>query len=511
MRQRWLVVVQVGLLVVFFAALGVLIIALAAAFAGAEKGFLGGVPLAPIQTAAVAAVVAVATLWLLRPRRGMPTRLLAPRGVPHTVAEFEKTVARLRPMAQRRPNSDGPQLARMLRQLSSAQYAGGQVELALAGIDEAIALHEEVGIPGLELARALQLRARCLQALGRTADAVATYEQYIALLRESRDKAVPQLLAEALITTTALLTDLGRTDDAVAAAEEAVELRRKASPPDAAKLAMALNVNALLLRLSVEPDVRAEDAEGIELGGPLSPAGYPHFTTDQQVLTGMASLAALDEAIVLYRQLGEPVLSRLGDALHRQAKLLRELERPGDALAPMAEYLTIYARLAERAPAEYQPDLSHGYHHRGVDLAIVGRYEEAVASVTRSVELYRELNGRAEPRLAEALDSLAEVYALMGRAGEAATAEGEAAAVRQQLRGASSGEVGIGEVGIGGVGIGGMGIGEVGISGVGIGGVGIGKANPDEIGPDAIDRDEIGHGEIGPGEAGPDEGVAPGE
>ncbi|HEY6310674.1 MAG TPA: tetratricopeptide repeat protein [Streptosporangiaceae bacterium] len=155
------------------------------------------------------------------------------------------------------------------------------------------------------------------------------------------------------------------------------------------------------------------------------------------------ALAAIEEAVTIYRQLAEArpdaFLPGLAGSLNNQSASLADLGRREEALAAIEQAVTTYRQLAEARPDAFLPDLAASLNNQSIRLADLGRREEALAAIEEAVTIRRQLaQARPDaflPDLATSLNNLANALSQLNRDAEASAIRDEAnAAVRVLTR-----------------------------------------------------------------------------
>ncbi|MGS2642900.1 hypothetical protein [Streptosporangium sp. LJ11] len=371
-----------------------------------------------------------------------------------------------------------PGLAHVLASLAGRLSELGRHEEALAPALQACTAYRHLAAmrPGEfldRLAEALNQVADLLRLTGRAAEATAAAEEHLDLLRRmfARDAAARLPLAMALVNLASVhYTETRRWDDALRVTDEAIGLCDDAPGVRSAWLleisAAALGNSASYLRalgLWDEAGTRLERAA--ELYAELVAAGYEEFRDDLIDLTeNLASPADAPEfllehgdetlayALRVAAAVSDPAHGRevadrwaevmrmfddmvaherkvgggsLASALSVQATLRSTSGDHAAALAPGAEAIAIYRRLAAR-DTSVLPHLALGFHGHSVDLSAAGRKSEAMDIAREAVALYRQLGDDHRPGLANALNNLSIRLAEAERWDEALLAAEEA-------------------------------------------------------------------------------------
>jgi tetratricopeptide (TPR) repeat protein len=289
-----------------------------------------------------------------------------------------------------------PEGAQALLARGNALREQGRYDEALASYEQALALAPEH-------AEALLMRGNALQALRRFGEALASYDRAIALKPDHADVFYNRGIA---------LNGLKRLDEAVASYDRAIALK-----PDYA-LACNNRGNALQVLKRFEEAVASYD-RAIALKPDYADAFYNR---------GMAlqALRRFEEAVASY----ERTLALAPDhaeVFNNRGNALAEIERPAEALASFDRAIALQPNYAEafsnrgnarrlldrceealtsfdRALA-IRPDYPAGFFGRGVVLQQLGRFEAALASFDRAIALKPE-NAAAFTNRGNALQEL---------------------------------------------------------------------------------------------------------
>jgi tetratricopeptide (TPR) repeat protein len=377
---------------------------------------------------------------------GVATALTAGRARPF----LDAALASLIPDARWSPDA----LAELDRQLPSHVLPRTRVAVVTAIVNCA----REAGTSE-DLANALQSRGASLRDLGRYQEALADFEEALALWRElaAANPAHQPNLARTLQNRGASLRDLGRHQGALADFEEALALWRElaaANPAHQPSLANTLqNRGASLRDLGRHQEALADDEEALVLWRELAaanPAHQPNLagtlqnrgTSVRDLGRYQEALADFEEALALWRELAaanpahQPNLAR---TLQSRGASLRDLGRSEDALADFEEALALYRELAAANPA-HQPSLANTLQNRGISLQDLGRHQEALADFEEALALWRELaaaNPAHQPNLAGTLQNRGASLTDLGRHQEALADFEEALALYRELAAAN--------------------------------------------------------------------------
>ncbi len=250
------------------------------------------------------------------------------------LAAIEQAVAIYRELAEARPDTYLPDLARSLSNQSVSMSELGRREEALAAISQAVDIRRELAearpdafLP--DFAASLSNQSVCLSELGRREEALAAIDQAVAIFRElaeARPDAFLPDFAASLSNQSVCLSELGRREEALAAIDQAVAIFRELAEarPDTFLPDFARSLNNESNRLS-ELGCREE------------------------------ALAAIDQAVAIRRELAEArpdtFLPDLATSLNNQSERLVDLGRLEDALAAIDQAVIIRRALAATSAA----------------------------------------------------------------------------------------------------------------------------------------------------------------
>jgi hypothetical protein len=315
-----------------------------------------------------------------------------------------------------------PELGESLISLAETLSTHGQDADAVPVAREAVAvcrrLVERSASWEPDLAAALDLLSQQLFAVDRLVDAAAVHAEAVEIVRrlaaDDPDRFEPDL-AEALdrLGITLFMTD--RTADGLAKIEEGLAIRRRLADgrPEAHVPAVADSLGSLSLALEL-------------LGRPAD------------------ALTAAQEALAIWQDLArtdpETYQLSLAETLNRLAD--HHLKRDDGAQAEyvVRQALEIWRRLVNQVALLAQPGLAEAFMLlcRALSVSEADRDREACAAGQLAVSAYRQLakadSDTFEPRLAEALSSLALILLKLDRNDEGAAAAREAVAVYRRWR-----------------------------------------------------------------------------
>src|ERR1039458_1631319 len=151
--------------------------------------------------------------------------------------------------------------------------------------------------------------------------------------------------------------------------------------------------------------------------------------------------AGLKDAVTAYREVtaAQPVAFRPGLAatLANQCLQLASLGRREEALTAIEEAVTAYRELTAAQPDAFRPELAEALTNQSVQLAELGRWEEALTAIEEAVAIRRELTAARpdafRPGLAMSLNTQSNCLADLGRQEEALAAIEEAVTAYREL------------------------------------------------------------------------------
>jgi tetratricopeptide (TPR) repeat protein len=283
------------------------------------------------------------------------------------------------------PESNKPEVARLLNNLSNRLAEVGRYDDALYAIEQATAIWHYLDAGARQLA---------------ASDPDVSPDYFL------------DRLAGSLNNLSASLANVGRQDDALAAIEEAVRHYRRLAPmapdPFLRDLVMALN-------------------------------NYSNRLSD--VGRSMDALYAIEEAVSRYRPL--PAVAPdafppdlLAMMLENLSACLTDVSRQEDALTAIEQAIWIRRRLAMDASPLLLHDLAMALSKLSNLLAKVSRHDDALHAVEEATVIWRHLSTAGPdaflPYLAMALSKLSNLLAKVSRHDDALHAVEEATAIRRQ-------------------------------------------------------------------------------
>ena len=242
----------------------------------------------------------------------------------------------------------------------------GRTEEAVATYDEVVRRFGASDEPALreQVARALFNKGFRLGVLGRTEEAVATYDEVVRRFGASDEPALREGVARALVNKGVDLGALGRTEEAVATYDEVVRRFGASDEPALRKQVARALVN-----------------KGVDLGA--------LGRTEEAVAT-------YDEVVRRFGASDEPALRKqVARALVNKGFRLGVLGRTEEAVATYDEVVRRFGASDEPALRE---QVARALVNKGFDLGALGRTEEAVATYD---EVVRRFGASDEPALRE--------------------------------------------------------------------------------------------------------------
>ncbi|MFB7333590.1 tetratricopeptide repeat protein, partial [Streptomyces adustus] len=249
----------------------------------------------------------------------------------------------------------------------------------------------------------------------------------------------------------ALFTRILTTLPTTPAAQALTVLARAAQYPDHHNVISSILRDAITTTPTVLGPAALTTATRTPHPAPLI-AALAHLTRTTQDITLLHHLSAqlpdstlalsewaadLSTALVEHHDTHGPDLPDLASSLNNQSNRLADLGRREEALAAITRAVEIREALAEQRPDAFLPDLAMSLNNQSNRLAGLGRREEALAAVTRAVATYQSLAERQPdgflPDLASSLNNQANHFAGLGRREEALAAVTRAVATYQSL------------------------------------------------------------------------------
>jgi tetratricopeptide (TPR) repeat protein len=133
-------------------------------------------------------------------------------------------------------------------------------------------------------------------------------------------------------------------------------------------------------------------------------------------------VAAAEEAVGIYRKLAaaRPDAFRpdLAALLHNLSLQLADLGRREDALAAAEEAVGIYRKLAAARPDAFRPDLAGSLTNLSAYLGELGRPEDALTAAEEAVTIYQELAARSPDAYRQEVEHSLQVVARLEVGGD---------------------------------------------------------------------------------------------
>ena len=221
-------------------------------------------------------------------------------------------------------------------------------------------------------------------------DTLAACEKMVLRFGESKDPAIQEWVAKALVNKGALLNDhLRRPDDAVAACDEVVDRFRTSETPALQEaVAKALVNKGVVLRALQRPDdaVAACDEVMRRFGASETPALQENVAkalvnkgiTLRALQRSDDALAAFDEVVRRFGKSETPALQEMvARALVNKGIALRALQRPDDAVAACDE---VARRFETSETPVLQEAIARALVNKGIALRALQRPDDAVAA-----------------------------------------------------------------------------------------------------------------------------------
>ena len=306
----------------------------------------------------------------------------------------------------------------LLRALQVAAVSGGDPDRAIDYSREAIELQRRHGAPDQEAASAYQSLSFQLSRAGRSEDAVQAAQQAIALLR-SLAKRKPDEWAFILPSLTSALAPLAHHLAAAGRADEAVRCA-ETMVTLAERQASAAPAGTQLSQLKHAVWVLARVLR--DVGRPADAVA--------------PAARALELARAEQHGPGDPRAAGYTSELNDYALTLLAAGRPEAALAPAREVVEIHRRRAEATPLSSRPALADMLGNLINTLSAAGRRDEVVAAAREALDIRQELvdQGRGDIRdLATAHSTLSTALGAAGQHDEAIAAARNAIAIWERL------------------------------------------------------------------------------
>ncbi|QRV93748.1 hypothetical protein RhiJN_21766 [Ceratobasidium sp. AG-Ba] len=357
-------------------------------------------------------------------------------------------------------------LASSLIQLDICLSMLGQHQEALASVQEAVELYQQLAkesprIYSYDFATSLNNLSNRLSNLGQKQEGLTAIQQAVEMFRQlaaERPAAYNRDLALSLDNLSGRLSDMGQKQEALTTIQQAVEMYRQlaAERPAAYNPNLARSLNNLSGRLSdmgQKQEALTTIQQAVEMYRQLAaerPAAYnPNLARSLNNLSGRLSdmgqkqeaLKTIQQAVEMYRQLAaerpaayNPNLAR---SLNNLSGRLSDMGQKQEALTTIQQAVEMYRQLAAERPAAYNPNLALSLDNLSGRLSDMGQNQEALTAIQQAVEMYRQLTAERpaayNPGLAGSLDNLSLCLSDMGQKQEALTAIQQAVEIYQQL------------------------------------------------------------------------------
>jgi serine/threonine-protein kinase len=274
---------------------------------------------------------------------------------------------------------------------SLARWWNGHYAEARVQAQAAVDAFTQVDPAGVDLARALHMRAIVEQELHEPSASIAT-EQRARAIGERALGAQHPLIGQMWNTTGGSLRRLGKFDDAIAALQRGLDITDATDGPDSSEAGAAL-MNIANVYLDED---RAPDA-----------------------------LPLLERGLAIWEKVYGPDHSRVADLLDNLGGAYSKTGRDADATAALTRAIAIHkARLGPDAPATASSWKQLGYHQQRMH-----RYADARAAFTEAVRAIDASQGPHSPLAVAPLVGLGDVEHLLGHRAAAAAAYARALAL----------------------------------------------------------------------------------
>ena len=293
-------------------------------------------------------------------------------------------------------DKDSPEKAGSLSDLARCLDAAGRSTEALPLHEEVLAMRERI-YPGdnTNIAAALDSLAGCQRRLGRTAGALPNFEAATAMDRRIYKGDHPDVAAN-LNNLAECLAGLDRYAEALPRYEESVAMYQRIYNGDTPLLAVSLgNLGYCLRQLGREPE----------------------------------ALPVIEAALAMDRRIYKGDHPYLAAALGNFADCLADLGRPAAALTNLEASLAMYQRIYKGD----HPNVAGCLYDIGDTLRVLGRFDEALPKYESALAMNRRIYQGDHPNIESALDGLALTLDSAGRPADALPRHEENLAMCQRL------------------------------------------------------------------------------
>jgi tetratricopeptide (TPR) repeat protein/nucleoside phosphorylase len=339
--------------------------------------------------------------------------LLAMGQLETALAAMDQAVELYRTLARRNPNAFQHHLASSLSNLGTVLDEMGRHEAAYIAIREGVAISRVIA--KRDPAAFQHYLAMCLSNLGMMLNTLGHHEPALGAMREAvglyrtlarrNPDAFQCMYAGSLTNLGTVLSALGRREPALTAARDAVKLYQAlaARNPDAFQPMLATSLNGLGRRLSA---------------------------MGQREAAFEVSREAVDLYRILARRNPDAFQLDLANNLRHLGDRFLALGRPEQALEATNEAVDLCRTLIKRHPEALQPDLASSVGNLGNVLRELGQRDEALVAAREAVEIYRALAARTPDAfrddLAGQLNNLSNALSALGQREQALAAASEA-------------------------------------------------------------------------------------
>lgn len=342
-------------------------------------------------------------------------------------AEYQRaTELLLQSLAVNQLSNDGtsPQVATNLFNLANVYLVTGQLDEAESAVRSSIAIFVQLRDQfAIEHAEAKSALARILQVRGDLDQTEVLLREAIEIISDSQGPNHP-LMAYYLQNLGVLLRSKGDLVAAEQTLQAAIEATRSILGDKHDLLAVTLVDQGMLLHMKGDYDaaervIREALVLGIDIHGTSHPRLGLHKSILGMLLHDKADLdaaeAALREALAIYEQVLDEDHQYIASALTELGAVLNTAGRPTEARGLLERALEIRQKDYARSHALVAATLAE----YGDALSRLGRFDEAEPLLQESLTVLRD---RPDRRFTRAIDALARLHELAGRA--ASSSEG---------------------------------------------------------------------------------------
>jgi serine/threonine protein kinase len=293
-------------------------------------------------------------------------------------------------------NKDDAEVAAALNDVAGCLNALGRSAEALPGYEEALAMYQRLYRGDhSDVVASLNYVAFCLDALGRSADALPKLEAALAMSQRLH-KGDDQDVAESLNNLASCLVSLGRPGDALPKYQAALDMRQRIYKDDNPSTVTSLDNVATCL-----------DALG----------------------RGSEALTNYEKALAMAQRLYKGDHPYLATSLNNVAACLLDMGRPADAMPKYEAALAMRQRI-------FQGDhhyVATSLNNLGLCLKALGRLPEALPKFEAGLAMFQRLYQGDHPLVATSLDNLAICLEALANSDDALPKYQQALEMRQRI------------------------------------------------------------------------------